>query len=236
MQHRHRAIARIAVGFCLLVGANGIAQAQKVAGAGTPGKCVEDVGNGELACGSGSVATPGTGATAIGVNASATADAAMAFGFQSIAGSISAMAFGKDAEATNQGSVAVGQGSRSTGNASTALGFAARALATDAVAAGDTATANGNFAVALGSNTSAGFAFSTALGNGAQATAANQMMFGTGTNIYVLPGVNSAASKGALKGHLRMLVVDASGNVGVAEIPACRCPISPVPLRGKTKR
>ena len=236
MQHHHRAFARIAVAVCLLAAANGMAQAQTVMGSGTAARCVENAANGELACGSGSTAAPGTGAMAIGINANATADSAMAFGFQSIASSIAAMAFGKDANATNQGSVAFGQGAMSTGSASTAVGFAARALANDTVAVGDTATASANFSTALGANTSAGFASSMALGSGAQTTTANQMMFGTGSNIYVLPGVNSAASKAHLKGRLRMLVVDANGNVGVAEIPVCRCPVPPIKLKGKAGR
>jgi YadA head domain repeat (2 copies) len=47
-----------------------------------------------LACGSGATASPGTGATAIGINAKATADAAVAFGSNANASAISAMAFG----------------------------------------------------------------------------------------------------------------------------------------------
>ena len=68
MQHRHRALARIAAALCVFAAANGIAQAQTVMGAGTPANCVQNAGNGELACGSGSTAAPGTGATAIGIN------------------------------------------------------------------------------------------------------------------------------------------------------------------------
>lgn len=110
---------------------------------------------------------------------------------------------------------------------STAIGFAGRAFGNDAVALGDVATASANFSTALGSNTSAGFASSTALGFGAQTTADNQMMFGTATNIYALPGVNSAASKAAQQGAVKMLTIDASGNVAVAPIPICRCPPPP---------
>jgi hypothetical protein len=61
-------------------------------------------------------------------------------------------------------------------------------------AAATAGSADVHFSSAIGSNTSANFASSTALGFGAQTTAANQMMFGTATNIYALPGVNSAAS------------------------------------------
>jgi trimeric autotransporter adhesin len=100
------------------------------------------------------------------------------------------------------------------------------------VAVGDTATAgspNVHFSTAIGSNTSANFASSTAIGFGAQTTAADQMMFGTATSIYALPGVNSAASHAAQKAPLMMLTVDADGNVSTAPIPACRCPPPPPP-------
>ena len=126
---------------------------------------------------------------------------------------------------------ALGQGATSSGNASTAVGFAARAFGNDSVAVGDTATAGSadvNFSTAIGSNTSANFASSTALGFGAQTTAANQMMFGTATNIYALPGVNSAASRAAQQPPLMMLTVDAAGNIATAPIPTCRCPRPPV--------
>jgi hypothetical protein len=204
-----------------------VAPAQTVMSPSTPANCVQNAGNGELACGSGATASPGTGATAIGINAKATADAAVAFGSNANASAISAMAFGLNTVASNQGSVAVGQGATSSGFSSTALGFAARAFGNDSVAIGDTATAgsgNANFSTAIGSNTSANFATSTALGFGAQTTAANQMMFGTATNIYALPGVNSAASHAAQKAPLMMLTVDANGNVATARIPTCPCP------------
>jgi trimeric autotransporter adhesin len=201
--------------------------AQSVMSPSTPANCVQNAGNGELACGSGATANPGTGATAIGINAKATADAAVAFGSNANASSISSMAFGLNTVASNQGSVAVGQGATSSGSASTALGFAARAFGNDSVAIGDSATAgsaSANFSTAIGSNTQANFASSTALGFGAQTTAANQMMFGTATNIYAFSGVNSAASHAAQKPPLMMLTVDANGNIATARIPTCPCP------------
>jgi hypothetical protein len=206
-------------------------RAQTVMPPSAPANCVQNAGNGELACGSGATANPGTGATAVGINAKATADAAVAFGSNANASAISAMAFGLGTAASQQGSVALGQGATSSGNASTAVGFAARAFGNDSVAVGDTATAGSadvHFSTAVGSNTSANFASSTALGFGAQTTAANQMMFGTATNIYALPGVNSAASRAAQKPPLTMLTVDAAGNVSTAPIPTCRCPRPPV--------
>lgn len=227
-------IAALAIG----LSAPSVAQAQIVMPPSAAANCVQNASNGELACGSGATASPGTGATAVGINAKATADAAMAFGSNANASAISAMAFGLGAAASQQGSVAVGQGATSSGAASTAVGFAARAFGNDSVAVGDTATAgsaNVNFSTAIGSNTSANFDSSTAIGFGAQTTAANQMMLGTGTSIYTLPGVNSAASHAAQKAPLMMLTVDAAGNVSTARIPTCRCP-SPPPVKPKSRR
>jgi hypothetical protein len=212
-------------------------RAQTVMSPSTAANCVQNAGNGELACGSGATASPGTGATAIGINAKATADAAVAFGSNASASAISAMAFGLGTTASQQGSVAMGQGAASSGAACTAIGFAARAFGNDSVAVGDTATAGAagvNFSTAIGSNTSANFASSTALGFGAQTTAANQMMLGTATNIYALPGVNSVASRAAQKAALMVLTVDAAGNVATARIPSCRCPAPTV--RPKSRR
>ena len=219
---RALAVSTFAAGGIALLGSSAAVQSQTVMSPSAPANCVQNAGNGELACGSGATASPGTGATAIGINAKATADAAVAFGSNANASAISAMAFGIGTTASQQGSVAVGQGAISGGSASTALGFAARAFGNDSVAVGDTATAGSpgiHFSTAIGSNTSANFASSTALGFGAQTTAANQMMFGTGSNIYALPGVNSAASRAAQKAPLMMLTVDAAGNVATARIP-----------------
>jgi len=232
MQLYCRGFAPLAVCLYLLAG-SAIANAQTVMGAGTPANCVQNAGNGELACGSGSTAAPGTGATAIGIDAKATADAAVALGYKANAASISAMAFGENTTASAMGSVAVGQGAMASGTNSTALGFAARALANESVAIGDTATAQGGNGIAIGSNASAQFPGSTAIGFGAQAAGANQVMFGTATNLYALPGVNSAASTAALKGPVKMLVVDAAGNIGVAPMPTCRCPGVPIKVKRK---
>src|SRR4029077_11619703 len=109
------------------------ARAQSVMAPSTAANCVQNAANGELACGSGATANPGTGATAIGINAKATADAAVALGSNANASAISAMAFGLNTVASNQGSVAVGQGATSSGNASAAFGFAARAFGNDSV-------------------------------------------------------------------------------------------------------
>lgn len=87
-----------------LPGLSELTPAQTVMPPSGPATCVQNAGNGELACGSGATASPGTGATAIGINATATADAAVAFGSSANASSISAMAFGLNAVASQQGS------------------------------------------------------------------------------------------------------------------------------------
>src|SRR5262245_18778656 len=93
-----------------VTGFMGVAHAQTVPGGGTPANCVQNIPEGDFACGSGSVASPGSGTMAIGVNAKANGDAATAVGFNATAGSISATAFGQNAQATSTGAVAIGQG------------------------------------------------------------------------------------------------------------------------------
>ena len=210
------------------------AAAQTVTGSGTPANCVQNAPNLDLACGSGAVASPGTGTTALGIDAKANGDAATAVGANANANSIAATAFGQNTVASATGSIAIGQGANATGGTSVALGFAARGFANDAVAIGDVATASGSSSIAIGANTSAGFASSTALGVNAQATAANQMMFGTATNILAAPGLVSAASKAAQKGRVLMVTVDANGNLATAAVPVCRCP--PIVVKPKVRR
>ena len=224
----------VAAGIVSLPGFILPASAQTVTGAGTPANCVQNAPNLDLACGSGSVASPGTGTTALGVNAKANGDAATAVGANANANSISATAFGQNTVASAMGSVAIGQGANATGSSSVGIGFAARGLANDAVAIGNVATASGGSSIAIGANTSASFASSTALGVNAQATAANQMMFGTATNILAAPGIVSAASKAAQKGKVLMVTIDANGNLATAAVPACRCP--PVVIRPKARK
>jgi hypothetical protein len=197
--------------------------AQTVFGSSSPANCVQNAPNLDLACGSGAAASPGTGTTALGINAKASGDAATALGAAANAGSISAVAVGQGANASSTGAVAMGQGAQATGGMSVGIGFAARGFASDSVAIGDVATANGNASIAIGANTIAGFATSVALGANAQATAANQMMFGTATNILAAPGIVSAASKAAQKGQVLMVTIDANGNLATAAVPVCRC-------------
>ena len=210
------------------------AGAQTVFGSGTPANCVQNAGNLDLACGSGAVASPGTGTTALGINAKANGDAATALGASANAGSISAIAVGEGSNASATGSVAIGQGANATGSSAIGIGFAGRGLANRAIGIGEVATASGSDSTAIGANTSAGFSFSAAIGANAQATAANQMMFGAATNILSAPGIVSAASKAAQKGKVLMVTVDANGNLATAAVPACRC--LPIVVRPKARK
>jgi trimeric autotransporter adhesin len=219
----HQGAFRLATAAFLLQLCSTIGFAQTVTPPSTPANCVQNVGNSDFACGSGSVAQPGTGTMAIGVNAKANGDAATAVGAGATATSISATSFGQGAAATSTGAIAIGQGAQATGTSAVGIGFAGRGLAARAVGIGEVATASGTDSTALGANTSAGFVFSTALGANAQATAANQMMFGTATNILAAPGIVSAASKAAQKGKVLMVTVDANGNLATAAVPVCRC-------------
>jgi len=220
----HRGTFRLATATILLLLTSSIGLAQTVTPPSTPANCVQNAGNTDLACGSGAVAQPGTGTTALGINAKANGDAATALGAGAIAGSISAVAVGQTANASATGAIAMGQGAQATGVSAVGIGFAGRALAARAVGIGEVATAAAADSTAIGGNTNAGFAFSTALGANAQATAANQMMFGTATNILAAPGLVSAASKAAQKGKVLMVTVDANGNLATAAVPVCRCP------------
>ncbi|TMJ02879.1 MAG: hypothetical protein E6G97_11045 [Alphaproteobacteria bacterium] len=221
-------------GIVLLLGSALPADAQTVFGASTPANCVQNAPNLDLACGSGSVASPGTGTTALGINAHASGDAATALGAGASAGEISAVAVGQGANAGATGAVAMGQGASATGTSAIGIGFAGRGLADRAIGIGEVATASGADSTAIGANTSAGFPFSAALGANAQATVANQMMFGTATNILAAPGLVSAASKAAQKGKVLMVTVDANGNLATAAVPACRC--LPIVVKPKIRR
>lgn len=218
-----RLVWTVSAALALLASLAAPAVAQTVTGSGTPANCVQNSGNLDLACGHDSVASPGTGTTALGINAQAHGDAATALGANASAGSIAAIAVGQNSVASATGSVSVGQGANATAQESVAVGFAARGFANYAVAIGSVATANGNQSIAIGANANAGFASSTALGAGAQATVANQMMFGTASNILAAPGLVSAASKAAQKGKVLMVTIDSNGNLATAAVPACRC-------------
>ena len=85
---------------------------------------------------------------------------------------------------------------------------------------GDGTVATGNNATAVGPGASATLANSAAFGNGATVTRANQQVFGTASNTYTMPGINSAASKGAQTGPTSFVTSDANGNLATASFNA----------------
>ena len=111
----HRGTLSLAAAAILLLFGSTIGFAQTVTPPSTPANCVQNAGNTDLACGSGAVAQPGTGTTALGINAKANGDAATALGAGAVAGSISAVAVGQIANASATGAIAIGQGAQATG-------------------------------------------------------------------------------------------------------------------------
>jgi hypothetical protein len=137
----------------------------------------------------------GAGATAIGGDADASGGGAMA----DTAGGTSAIAIGDNSSATTttgDASIAIGLGANSTGSVSLGTGAS---------------SANGG--TAIGDGSSATFVNSSAFGGGAAATRIDQVVVGTATNTYTLPGIASAASTAAQSGQLGLVTSDAAGNL-----------------------
>ena len=85
---------------------------------------------------------------------------------------------------------------------------------TNSVALGQNAQALGVGSTAIGEGASTGFFNNAAaIGNGAVATRDNQMVFGTASNTYTMPGITSAASRAAQSGPLQVVTSDANGNL-----------------------
>jgi hypothetical protein len=133
----------------------------------------------------------GGASTAIGAYSKATSANSSAYGFQSYAGDPNSTAMGANSQAVGDGSTAIGANAATNG------------------AGGSTA---------IGAGASAGFTNSTAIGAGAQATAANQVAIGTSSNTYKLAGLNSAASLAAQSGPVKVVTVDAAGNLAASNI------------------
>ena len=115
------------------------------------------------------------------------------------AGTGGAQAFTGDVSA-----VAIGNGASAFAVNSTALGTNARA---------GTNTGGGANSTAIGFNSSAAFTNSAAFGSDAIAIRDNQQVFGTKSNTYTMPGITSAASRGAQSGLLQLPTTDALGNL-----------------------
>jgi hypothetical protein len=107
----------------------------------------------------------------------------------------------------------MGLNSKATGPSAIAIG--ANATATGSVAVGSLAFAS-NGGAAFGDNATASFANSTAIGGGAVATQANQVVLGTASNTYTMPGINSAASLAAQSGPTKFVTSDVGGNLATS--------------------
>lgn len=148
--------------------------------------------------------------------AAATADNATAVGYGAVSNGDNGVALGYTARANGDRSIAIG-GEARTGTAGDTTGNTGQ----NAVAIGYQAVAGTNGGTAIGQGAAANFLNSTALGIGAATSAENQMSFGTGTSIYRMQGLPSAASTAAQTGgSIKMVTVDASGNLATANIPS----------------
>jgi trimeric autotransporter adhesin len=85
-------------------------------------------------------------------------------------------------------------------------------------AVGANAVATGNNSSAFGAGAQAAFINSAAFGAGAVASRANQVVLGTTTNTYTLPGLTSAASNSAQSGTTQVVTTDAQGNLGTVPL------------------
>ena len=176
----------------------------------------------ELACGAGSsTVAGGGGTTAIGVNARANTINATAVGQGSTSNGNGSTAVGVGAVATGSWSTAVGNVSVATGSISAvAVGDAAKAAANFSSAFGGHSTAGGSDSTAVGGHSTANFPNSMALGAGVSTTTANQIAVGTPANIYLLPGVTSAASLGSQVGVVRVVTSDPNGHLATMLVGA----------------
>ena len=134
------------------------------------------------------------------------------------------VAVGKNSLLANTGgnnNVAVGQLSLSTnltGNQNTSIGdnsnsFTGSFQPNQTTALGANTIASANTATALGFASNALHTGSTAIGHGATTTRANQVMVGTVSDTYTMPGITSAASSAAQSGPTQFVTTDANGNL-----------------------
>jgi hypothetical protein len=110
-------------------------------------------------------------------------------------------------------SLGCGVNAAANGTSSLAVGNNA-AAGTNSVALGQNAQALGVGSTAIGEGASTGsFNNAMAIGNGAVATRDNQVVVGTASNTYTMPGITSAASRAAQVGPLQVVTSDANGNL-----------------------
>jgi hypothetical protein len=165
----------------------------------------------------------GTASFANGVNASASGFLSLANGANATATGALSFANGINATATGQASIANGVNATATGHLSIANGINATAVGAASIANGATATAlgsasvaNGVGATAMGQGAVANAAGSTAIGAGAVSTVVNQMVFGTTTTTYQMPGLASAASLASQVGPTNFVTSDGAGHLALS--------------------
>jgi len=126
------------------------------------------------------------------------------------------------------------------GTALAALNGAIGGAGTNGAVAGNNTTgladasATGSDATAVGYGSKASHAGSTAIGTGAATTRNNQVMIGTASDTYTMPGIASAASRAAQSGATRVLTTDASGNIAASDIDLNQMSADISELRGAT--
>ena len=175
-------------------------------GSAAIGNNATSIGSKSVAIGDGS-SSNGDDTVAIGNGADVTGTNAMAVGRRATANGIRATALGSQASADGLNATALGASSSASGGSAFALGTAASASGTRSVAIGREAT------------TASDHTNSVAIGFGATTTMMNQMMFGTATMTYVMPGIVSTASKNQQVGAVYYVTSDASGNLAVTDDP-----------------
>jgi hypothetical protein len=136
------------------------------------------------------VADGASGCLAVGHQASATGQDAIALGSLTSSTNQNSMALGNTAAASGSGSVAVGGISSATGLADVAVGFTAAASGGNSVAVGRTATTLGAEAVAIGHSAAAPALNCIAIGPGSLASGAPSIAIGPSATA---PGPGSIA-------------------------------------------
>ncbi len=132
--------------------------------------------------------------TAVGYYARATGGSCMtAIGNNAIATSNYAVAAGWKANASSDSTVAIGNSPKATGSLAIAIGNNANASAFNSIAIGsgsntDYPSATQRGAVAIGYNAKAYHSQSYAIGNGARTTTNNQIVLGTSNDTVYIPG------------------------------------------------
>ena len=169
----------------------------------------------------------GSATIAMGRQASAQGDASIAIGGDSAldvdedgasAAGAYAIAMGSDTAADGTASVAIGPFAEATANRAFALGAGAVASGRGSYAIGINATASQANAIAFGPRANAAHLNAIAFGFEAMTTRDNQIMLGSTTYTYTMPGIFSSASNAAQSGTIYAVTIDSNGNLGYTSL------------------